>query len=383
MQLNTKILWILWKHMDNKHKNLLFPNYEHDNIINFISTLLYHYGVKPNHRTLNSLNFSFNKTLIFLLDAMGYYQFTSQFKNYNPLKLTTVFPSTTATALTSIFTEQEPIQHGVLGFTTFLNQYGLTANCITMKSTVGNIDVTKFFVQDSTIFERLNKNNVATYSLLPHSISNSGLSQILYTGSETISYYSLNDIKVVLDQLKNSKSKSLTFIYYPNYDTICHKYGPNSINAKNELGSLVEFVEYISNSFKDYNIFVFADHGQISTPKEYFHFWKDYPELLKQFIIPPFCEPRVNMYFSKRELQNDFKKVFNNFITLSKEEMLNKGIFGNGARYSDRLGNNMLLFLDSSVMMAQMSPFYPPPIFLGMHGSISKEEIFVPLIQLR
>jgi predicted AlkP superfamily pyrophosphatase or phosphodiesterase len=362
----------------------LFPNYKENNILNFVASLLEHFGANYSHEPLNNINISKDNVIVFLLDAVGYYQFREICKNYKPIKLSTVFPSTTATALTSFFTEKSPIEHGVLGFTTYLNDYGIIANCISMKSTIGNFDVSKYFYQESIIFEQLSKLNVKSRVLIPHSISSSGLSKILYRGADIIPYYSFLDMFTILPSIltKEDRGNFIT-VYYPNYDTICHKYGPHSIHAKNELKLLVEHIMEISKKINNYNIFLIADHGQIQTPSEHFNFWNNYPHILKKFIIPPFCEPRVNMFFESENINKTLTSTFKNILLLTKEEALNKEIFGLGEKYSNRLGNKIMIALDDSVFMSQLSPTTPPPTFLGMHGSNSEEEIYIPLLQIK
>jgi predicted AlkP superfamily pyrophosphatase or phosphodiesterase len=334
-----------------------FINYNNNSILNFIASILDNYSIEHKHNVIDSLNFHSKKTLVFLIDAMGYNQFMREFPYCNPLKLQTVFPSTTATALTSLFTEKEPIEHGVLGFTTYIREYGIIANCISMKSISNNYDVTNYFTQESTIFQQFYSKGINSYSLIPHSISNSGLSKILYTGSEIIPYYSFNDIFSVLDSLIHKDSDQLIMVYYPNYDTICHKYGPESINASNELKKVFSEVKNFSDNLKEnYNVFAIADHGQISTPKDKFKFWKSYPLIEKNFIVPPFCEPRVNMFFSSKDISSELSNEFTNFVLYSKEEMLNKELFGSGNRFENRLGDSILIFKDNTVVMSQLSP---------------------------
>ncbi len=364
--------------------NILFPNYRENNILNFVASLLEHFGVTHSYDPLDGINISKDNVIVFLLDAVGYYQFKEVCKNYEPIKLFTVFPSTTATALTSFFTGKSPIEHGVLGFTTYLNDYGIIANCISMKSTIGNFDVSEYFYQESVIFEQLSKFNVKSRILMPHAISTSGLSKILYRGANIIPYYSFSDVFTILPSiLTNNDHKNFIVIYYPNYDTICHKYGPNSIHAKNELKILIKYIVDISEKINNYNIFLLADHGQIETPPKHFNFWNNYPQILKKFIIPPFCEPRVSMFFESSDLSKTLISTFKNILLLTKEEALNKGIFGFGERYSNRLGNKIMVTLDDSVFMSQLSPFSRPPTFLGMHGSNSEQEIYVPLLQIK
>jgi predicted AlkP superfamily pyrophosphatase or phosphodiesterase len=361
-----------------------FIDYNNNNILNFVASILEKYSIPHQHNIIGSLSFRSKKTLVFLIDAMGYNQFIREFPKYNPLRLETVFPSTTATALTSIFTEKEPIEHGILGFTTYIREYGIIANCISMKSTLSNYDVSNYFLQESTIFQQLYSSNINSYSLIPHSISNSGLSKILYSGSKVIPYYSFNDIFSVLDSLVCNNENQFVMVYYPNYDTICHKYGPDSANASNELRKVFLEIKKFSDGLKsDHNIFVIADHGQIATPKDKFKFWKNYPLIAKNFIIPPFCEPRVNMFFSSRDLTSELNNEFSDFILYNKEEMLNKKLFGSGNKFENRLGDHILIFKGNTVVMSQLSPFYPPPSFLGMHGSITEDEMYVPLIQLK
>ncbi|ABR30460.1 hypothetical protein SU69_03035 [Thermosipho melanesiensis] len=116
--------------------NLLKPEYE-KSIVSFVNVLLKHFGVSPNHEFIEMKEFllpyldSKEKIVVFILDSLGYKKFEELkvgFEDYT--KLSSIFPTTTAAAITSIMTGLTPQEHGVLGYIQFLREIGTLVNMI-------------------------------------------------------------------------------------------------------------------------------------------------------------------------------------------------------------------------------------------------------------
>ena len=85
------------------------------------------------------------RVVFVLIDALGYYRFRSVWdaeadSGWRPLlehgrffPLTSVFPSTTVAALSSVWTGLAPSQHGYLGTRLFLRELGSVVDMIPLK----------------------------------------------------------------------------------------------------------------------------------------------------------------------------------------------------------------------------------------------------------
>jgi hypothetical protein len=124
---------------------LVFPDYEGSSIVNFSAGLLEHFmaqrpdGSVPYSFESNKIDLSGSeKVVVFVIDALGYFNLLRimeensfrLFSREDIRILTSVFPSTTTAALTSIFTANTPSRHGFLGYLLNIPEYGGLVNMI-------------------------------------------------------------------------------------------------------------------------------------------------------------------------------------------------------------------------------------------------------------
>ena len=109
------------------------PNYNGGSIVNLMSTILNVYGERSVYEPLKTLNAAAlrNSTniILFVIDGLGY-EFLkkhiegSALAEFPVRKITSVFPSTTATAITTFATGLAPQQHAVTGWFMHLKELG-------------------------------------------------------------------------------------------------------------------------------------------------------------------------------------------------------------------------------------------------------------------
>ena len=118
---------------DSGKENIIFPDYK-KSIVNLASTILQTYDVKPFHPVLNCLDVTELKTkqniVIIILDGLGYNLLLQCAQDYAKFmfshlenKLTSVFPSTTSAAITSLLTGRTPWEHGAIGWTLYFKEF--------------------------------------------------------------------------------------------------------------------------------------------------------------------------------------------------------------------------------------------------------------------
>ncbi|NPV40448.1 MAG: hypothetical protein HPY72_03770 [Anaerolineae bacterium] len=101
------------------------------------------------------------------------------------LPLTSVAPSTTSAALTTLWTARQPAEHGIIGYEMFLKEFGLIANIIlqSVSSFIGesgSLARAGFdpftFLPVPTLGGRFLSNGIRAFALQPEPINGSGLS---------------------------------------------------------------------------------------------------------------------------------------------------------------------------------------------------------------
>ena len=101
--------------------NIIYPDYK-NSIVNLVSSILEIYDIKTDHPPLKQLDTKVLKKkkniVLFVLDGFGINllnKFTSstKFMNKNYISpITSVFPSTTSAAITSLISGKTPWEHG-------------------------------------------------------------------------------------------------------------------------------------------------------------------------------------------------------------------------------------------------------------------------------
>ncbi|TKX76768.1 hypothetical protein EXE53_30105, partial [Halorubrum sp. SD626R] len=135
--------------------------------------------------------------ITFLIDGLGYRKATkvlrnmpteeSSILNQNIYPVTSVFPSETTAALTSLLTGVPPNRHGLPGWLLHFKKYGKTVQCpefvsVNPRNKTINFDVDDVLLSECTpVFEKLSERGVSSYSYLRDEIATGAYSYRLYS----------------------------------------------------------------------------------------------------------------------------------------------------------------------------------------------------------
>jgi len=172
--------------------------------------------------------------------------------------MTTVFPSTTSTALTSVFTGLSPAQHQILGYHMYSKKYGLIYNTLDMKPVYGysaKVELAKDYMQNlQLLLPIIEQNGIRTSVITKSKILGSGLSQITHRDTKLIPYHLSSDMWTHTITALMEPSPSLSVVYYSGVDNLAHKYGAYSKETTFEIAtiehSLKEFINNIPEQEK-------------------------------------------------------------------------------------------------------------------------------------
>ncbi len=290
--------------------------------------------------------------------------------------LTSTFPSTTTNATTSLLTNQCPLEHGWFGWSMYFQN---------MHS---NVDI--FLGTDSISGEK-----VGDYK--------SQLGQLNYYFDNAKTDYQINTVfpKYVeiahpernnvcmsreqffgcIQQICEREGKQFIYSYYPEPDSIMHKHGVTSEQAKQEIQNISKSCEELFNSTSDTLFVISADHGQIDV-EGYVDFYDD-DELMDMLEIYPFLEPRAVAFKVKNQKLKQFEQYFNlaysqDFELHKSSDLVKQGYFGECGDKQDLLGDYIAICKTNKLGI--LNPF--SPAFKGHHTGLT-QEMQVPLILLR
>ena len=356
---------------------------------------------------LESLGRRYQHVIVTLVDGLGLNLFETfleqtPWKNWLPdsllAPLTSISPSTTATALTSLWTGAYPSEHGILGYELWLKEFGLIANMIqhspaAFNGDVGGLQRAGFdpanFLPAPRLGQHLSTGGVGVFALQPAAIARSGLSSMLLTGAEVVGYRNLSDLWVTLDHLlqRQRGKPTYAYVYWSDVDELSHRFGPQDERVVLEFETFSRtFQNFVSRLQKraqgDTLLVMLADHGQINTPLNPRYELQSYPDLLADLVMTPSGENRLPYFFLRPGRADHARGVIqetwpDQFLIVPSAAALSAGLFGPGqpyARVPERLGDWVLIPQGDAYMWwaNKENPLR------GRHGGLSPQEMLVP-----
>ena len=221
------------------------PDYT-NSIVNLMSSIGEASGVSSPYSTLDSLpNLADSKNIVLMIiDGLGYNYLRKHGKGSMLLQnlkspITSVFPPSTGSAITSFLSGLPPQQHGVVGWYVHLKEYGLVSRILPFTNAIdGNvIDVPISRVIDvKSIFSGIEREYSVVYD---NHIVDSEYTKNLAGSARRIGYF---DIDTFFSRIRGAISKtrkqSYVYSYWPTLDSISHFLGCESSEAKEHLREL-------------------------------------------------------------------------------------------------------------------------------------------------
>ena len=318
--------------------------------------------------------------------------------------LTSIVPSTTSAALTSLWTGRSPAEHGILGYELFLREFGMIANMIThapaaLDRNAGLLYEAGFvpeeFLPVGTIGPHLAGAGVETHAFLHQAISASGLSRMHYPQVQRHTFRGIADLWLNVRRLVNSKldAPRYVWVYYGGIDWISHLMGPDSEDAevvfKTFTDVLVEqFLDQVDARNGSKTLFLMvADHGQLHTRKDPHYELANHQNLARRLQMVPTGENRLAYLYPKPGQMDAIEEYLQrtypgSFTLIPSSHALHSGLFGPGEPSShslDRLGDRIVITHGDAYLW--WAPKENP--LIGRHGGVSREEMLVPLLAKR
>ncbi|MBL7149996.1 MAG: alkaline phosphatase family protein, partial [Candidatus Cloacimonetes bacterium] len=205
---------------------VVFPDYTNC-IINLMSSILQNYNVQIEHPSLKQLNISELKSkkniILMIFDGYGYNllkkysQTSSSFLTEHLVdSITSVFPSTTTSVITSFRTAKTPLEHGALGWTMFFKEYYKFIDFLpNWDSITGKaIDHKRYRTYEKMKFENIFQKihqadpSVELYNIYAKYLSQKPYSEIVSLPSTIKSYKSTKQLFNTVEKIVKKKSTS-------------------------------------------------------------------------------------------------------------------------------------------------------------------------------
>lgn len=378
---------------------IIEPRYDGAGITNLPISIAQHFGAATDSEPLfDPLPLSgVDRILLLVVDGLGQNQLELHLNEgvmpqlrdglrqgrWEARTITSTFPSTTAAALTSLYTGVSPSRHGRLGFSVF----GVKGEVIDLinfadVSSGGSVPPTDWIGVQPTVFELLAPMGVRCVSILPRVLATSTLSRYHSKGAHVSTYDDLAELRQTMVRETSGEGPAYVMGYLPNYDTVCHLFGPRSGEAALAAGMLDELLADVLRSLRHDGrtlVLVVADHGLRSLDTQRaVDMWSD--GRLRACLAAPPAGERTARYLSVREgadvaLRDALSGVAR---VITTDDAWSLGYFGGDAErasYRWRVGSHIALPLDAAQLL-----YYEAEALRGGHGGLSPDEMLVPVL---
>jgi predicted AlkP superfamily pyrophosphatase or phosphodiesterase len=296
--------------------------------------------------------------------------------------INTVFPSTTAAAITSFGIGAPPSEHGVFGYSVFDRKSKVVRNLLTGWS--AEFPPEKFQKLPS-ITSVARQADVKAYTVGPGEYEGSGFTKLNMGQAQYLPARSFDERVVATRAILATKSKSLTYLYFPELDSIAHSAGAGSIEWLNKIEELdVAIKNLVSDLSSESAVLLTADHGIVDVLREQQTYLD---ELQVTGLLAVTGDPRNSfLYFDEgvdvanqqRQLQ---EQIGDKAIVCTSNDLIKQGWLGPNVENEDFLPD---LFVISQPGTAVYHRDFAKPQSLrmiGQHGGISQAELSVPLLK--
>lgn len=380
----------------------MYPDYQNNSLVNLMSRLARVFGASNSdyallaHGSLARLA-DYQHIVLLVIDGLGANYVDSHagfLQSHKRTELTSVFPSTTASAITTFMTGLAPQQHGLVGWYTYLQEVGAITAVLpgylrgSHELLVDRgLDIGALYGQPP-IFDRF---DTASTVIAPDWIINSPFNVAHSGQAHRVGYTDLHSMLLALKQCLLVDERQYIYAYWADFDRLSHQFGNHSVHVARHYQQLEQALADFNASIDSNSslILITADHGFIDTQPDRVVQIADHPVLQQSLSQPLSGEPRVAYCYVHPHREESFvdyvqTQLADKMELHRSEALIHHGVFGIGAPHpqlAQRVGDYTLIMKDNFIIrdwVAGEKPFFQH----GVHGGTSEQEMRVPLIIL-
>lgn len=383
------------------------PDYHGGSIVNLMRSIERALDARPceaaaAYPELNAIpaqSFSGARNIVLLvIDGLGYDYLTGAgaggvLQRHLKARLTSVFPSTTATAVSSFLTGVGPQQHALTGWHAWLRELGCVTATLRFRPRHGGEPLSRAGIAARSVytaepmFDRL---AAKSYVVSPAKIIDSDYNLAHCGLAERRPYQELPGLfSNVAEILATGGERKFIHAYTYDFDETAHTHGSASPELQTKFRQIdaacAQFLDDIAGSGT--LLIAVADHGFIDSPAPACVELEDHPQLA-QMLMLPLCGERRAAYCYVQPGQD---AAFEHYVQTRlahcaslhrSSDLIAQGWFGLGPahpRLAERVGHYTLVMKDDYTIKDWIlgESRY---LTVGVHGGVSAAEMYVPLI---
>jgi hypothetical protein len=401
------------------------PDYDGGGLVNLAATVLDILGVRddgdpPPLRELRpALREGVKQVVVVLADGLGLGQLRAlratgdipfiaslvdraeRGRDAQLIEATTIFPSTTAAAITTLNTARTPQEHGNIAYFVWLEEFSAVTQMLRWGPGVTRrgsffddqrLDPRQY-AQVRSVHARLRERGCESWVVEPEIFRGEAMTRMHAAEAGYAGYYLPSSMSVRLRDLLAERPwgavPAYVYAYWAGIDSVAHVSGPGSADHATEAALFDKALEraVADRAPGDTLIFLTADHGHAFTdPDKLIDLLGD-AELRAMLRNPIAGEPRLAFLHTDqrdRVRQHLERRYPDTFFFLDRDEAIAAGLFGRGddAVARRRVGE-VLAMLDgdraASIVKVDGQTFR----HRGSHGGMTADEMRIPILAWR
>jgi hypothetical protein len=374
------------------------PDYSGGSLANLMSSIVAARGGKALHSPLRDVRTAelqdARNIVLLIIDGLGDNYLMrrgagSELGRRRRAALTSVFPSTTASAITTSYTGCTPLEHGLTGWFTYFGEAGCVSAALPFRSRGDHLPLARRGVTPDQIytakalFEDLPvRSIVVTYK----EIIDSEYNVRHCRGAQRLACETLDElVSQVEAAVKSGADRKFIYAYWPVYDMVSHRHGAESTAAFEQFGKIDEAFGRLIARLRatESAVIATADHGFIDVaPEEAF----ELPASLASSLRFPLCGERRVAYCHVHDERSFIEKAKDwlgeRADVVASRSLVEEGWFGPGTahpRLAERVGD-VALVMRGHYTVKDWTPGESRHLHIGNHGGTSEDEMRIPLV---
>jgi hypothetical protein len=371
------------------------PDYAGGGFVNLIASIVEACGGARRHAPLAALPAGERNIVLLIVDGLGDRYLAREGANgalYARRRgaLTSVFPSTTASAITTSYTGWAPLEHGLTGWFTLFGEAGCVGSPLPFQrrgeKAALDIEPARLY-RAASLFDGLARRSIVV-SFRP--IVDSTYNRHHCGRAERRAYDKLEGlIEQTVAAVKSSPEPKFVYAYWPEFDALSHRFGNASAEARAQFGAIdAAFAELMARiAGTDTVVVATADHGFVDSVGADALDFADAPGLAALLRYPLCGESRIAFCHVQAGRVAEFTARAHDWLgararVCASAELVDEGWFGGGdahPRLAERVGDVALLMHGRATVKDWM-PGEQRHRHVGHHGGASADEMLIPLI---
>lgn len=323
--------------------------------------------------------------VLFVIDGLGWSEIQkhrARLPNISSMHggpITSVVPSTTASVLTSITTGVAPAEHGIVGFRMRVGVH--TLNVLRWTTTPDGPAPDPVSMQPVKPFGGKSVPVVSRSHFKVTGFSDAHMRGVRYFG-----WFATSTL-VERCRLLAASGEKFVYAYYDGIDHLAHARGLADSFYEVELDFVDRMVgDLLEVLPESAALLVTADHGQVDLPDDS---WVSLGEDLLSLAEAHSCDARFRFLHAREGASGDLlagarERFTDRAWVYSREELLESGALGPARPRDDVVARIGDVVLAARAPVAFVDPALPEEVRLRSgHGSMTREEMLVPLIAAR